>query len=211
MARDSADIPADEFAPDGSVPLMLYAVLTPQYLPGTSSFRPWEFPPDMSGAAPDARTREAAAQDERVREESGLADLVVESVELEYGTEEGDLGPKYLHVTVANRGVSPSLATEVMARFSREEYSGMKLFVADVTLPIVGMAPGRSLRLTTSVRRSPELVWSCLECGGGESSVIRGGWIGVTVDAQGKILESDESNNRRSLRETRDYPASRGG
>lgn len=211
VARDASGIPADKFGPDGTVPLKLYAVLIPEYLPGSSMFRPWGMPPDMSGAAPDARTREAEAQRRRIREESGLADLVVESVELEYGTLSGDLGPKFLHVTVANRGVSASAATEVRASFYGERSSGASEFVTDVAMRVVSMAPGRSLRLTTSVRRSPELVWGCLECTSPESTEFRGGRIDVMVDAKGAILESDETNNRRSLRETRDYPASRAG
>lgn len=212
VARDASGIPADKFGPDGTVPLKLYAVLIPDYLPGSSMFRPWGMPPDMSGAAPDTRTREAEAQRRRIREESGLADLVVESVELEYGTVSGDLGPKFLHVTVANRGVSASAATEVRASFYGERNSGASVFVTDIDMRVVSVAPGRSLRLTTSVRRSPELVWGCLSaCTVPESTEFRGGRIDVLVDAKGAILESDETNNRRSLRETRDYPASRAG
>lgn len=212
VARDASGIPGNKFGPDGRVPLKLYAVLIPEYLPGSSMFRPWELPPDMSGAAPDARTREAEAQRRRIREESGLTDLVVESVELEYGTASGDLGPKFLHVTVANRGVSASAATEVRASFYGERNSGASVFVTDVDMRVVSVAPGRSLRLTTSVRRSPELVWGCLSaCTVPESTEFRGGRIDVMVDAKGAILESDETNNRRSLRETRDYPASLAG
>lgn len=177
-------------------------------------------------ATPDARLRQQRDAEQRRRDEraaSGLPDLVVEYVRIDYLRLDGlsQPGPGRVRVRVANRGTTRAAASMLRVLIESELSTGSaRQHCGRIDLPVRALAAGESIELTPDIRgrsTSPaQGSWLWWRAGEGVSIPKRdggrlhitpqgGGVITAIADLRNEITESHETNNSAVARPLRPW------
>lgn len=170
-----------------------------------------------NASTPDARLRhqrELEQRRQRERDASGLPDLVVEHVRIDYVHLNGlsQPGPGRARIRLTNKGRRPAAASVLRLLIEAEVARGASRQLAGrIDCPVRALGPGESIDLIRDIRgrgayprtgdwlwwRAGEDVFVSKRGGGRMRLTPRGsGVITAIADARGQVVESHEDNNR---------------